>query len=766
MKILHITNEFSKKNFSISSLIIFLTNQLYSKFNVSYSILASFHDKKLFDNKNLFVLDKINWFDILIWPKQLTSKILNYDIIHIHGIWAPIQLLSILICYKNNKKFIIHPHGMLLPEALKSAGYIKFFLKVTFLYISKFLIKKKVNFVSITNQETNAIKNFFSLSKVVRISNPIPFERNNFNTLVKKKIFVYFGRIHAHKNLDLVIEAFKKAKISEEWKLHIYGIVDDNNYLDKLNDLIGENKQIQIKDPVFYHEKQKILEESWLNILVSKSEVLSLSILEASSLNLPSLVNEQIEMIDIEDSVIKTKPLISDIKIKLEEICNWSNKERISRGININKNVLKKTDVNTILSKYNSLYEDFSSKIKDLPSEQNFSFNILSRNNQNFFLITSAYMFNLMFSSFIVVLLVLFGHYSMAAELGVVVSFWVAITQIFSSNMRSIIISEHRKDYALITMMYRLFFSLILILISYFFIKNFISFEYNKIIILFSFLILIQWINDMNLALSEVKNKLSIFKFFVLINSILILLSFIFLLNSNFQSFYYLLIMYMGGILISFYSHYLNLIKLIPKINFKRIYELNIKTVAFLSSFALVFSSLAWRIMIYNVFDKAIAGIFFACFSIGSFPGTLFNSVIGPAFVKQNIKIRNTFKIIIFFLFILILFVSFKNFYIILQIAENNLVGNSFFQFTVSVSLLGSYPMVYAMFLRHKQIQISIQSRINLFQKDIIYGFLITFLVPILYSFGGLLGVSFSFFTASLIALIIYKVQYNFKANI
>ena len=67
------------------------------------------------------------------------------------------------------------------------------------------------------------------------------------------------------------------------------------------------------------------------------------------------------------------------------------------------------------------------------------------------------------------------------------------------------------------------------------------------------------------------------------------------------------------------------------------------------------------------------------------------------------------------------------------------------------------------MFLRHKQIQTSIQSRINLFQKDILYGFLITFLVPMLYLTGGLLGVSFSFFTASLVALILYTATNNLK---
>ena len=55
-------------------------------------------------------------------------------------------------------------------------------------------------------------------------------------------------------------------------------------------------------------------------------------------------------------------------------------------------------------------------------------------------------MFNLMFSSFIVIALVILGHYSIAGELGLVTSFWITLTQIFSSNMRSIVISNKKLN--------------------------------------------------------------------------------------------------------------------------------------------------------------------------------------------------------------------------------------------------------------------------------------------------------------------------------
>ena len=51
MKVLHVTNEFTKKNFSISSLIIYLSSYLYKNYKHSYSILTSSLEKNLFEKK-------------------------------------------------------------------------------------------------------------------------------------------------------------------------------------------------------------------------------------------------------------------------------------------------------------------------------------------------------------------------------------------------------------------------------------------------------------------------------------------------------------------------------------------------------------------------------------------------------------------------------------------------------------------------------------------------------------------------------------------
>ena len=61
MKILHITNEFTKKNFSISSLILYISNFLYKKYHLNFSILTTIFDNSLFKQENINVLKLNNW---------------------------------------------------------------------------------------------------------------------------------------------------------------------------------------------------------------------------------------------------------------------------------------------------------------------------------------------------------------------------------------------------------------------------------------------------------------------------------------------------------------------------------------------------------------------------------------------------------------------------------------------------------------------------------------------------------------------------------
>ena len=776
MKVLHITNEFTKKNFSISSLIIYLSSYLYQNYKHSYSILTSSLEKDLFEKKNIEILSISSWFQYFFSKSILIKKFKDFDHIHIHGLWAPIQFISLLACNEEKIKCVVHPHGMLLDEAVKSAGWIKYIFKQIGLVFLKNILGNNVRFVSITGQETTAIKKYFPNSKITEISNPIPFSFKDIKQTIKKKKIVYFGRIHPHKNLHLVIESFIKANLTNDWSLELYGIRDDENYFKELNKLIKNYSQIKIMEPIFGEEKQKIMKEAWLNILISKSEVLSLSILESCLYGLPSLVNKDIEINDFGDSIIFTNLTTSQIAEKIIEVSSWSLEQREAKEKLVISSVIDKTSIKTISLKYEDMYQDIATEI-DNPSfeekpfidsdteEVQLPFASVLKKNLNFLLISSAYTFNLMFASLLVVSLVILGNYSIAGELGLVISFWITITQIFSSNMRSIVVSEQKTNYANYSLIYRFFFSICSLIIFYFVSTKYLTFENQNLIFLSSALIMSQWVNEMKLVQFEVNKTYKKFNIFLFINIFTIFCTAIILLVNKLVFLEYLL----GGYSLAIVAYLLKDILFYflgnTKATLNNIIKINIQTIAFASSFSIIISSFAWRIMIYYIFDKSLAGIFFACFSIGSFPGTLFNSVIGPAFIKQKIEISNTLKKLSVVMFLFLLVAISLSVYMLLLQESINYIGFEFVFFTISISLTGSYFMSYAMYLRHKKIQTSEQERMYIFKRDIIYGLSITFLIPILYYSGGTVAVSFSFFLASIMAMISYSLNFANSTN-
>ena len=556
MKYLHITNEFTKKNFSLSSLILYISEFLYKNKN-EYSILTSYIEDELFNRKNIQIIFFKKWFDFLLKKKILEEKLLQYNIVHIHGLWAPIQFISLLICIKKRIKCIIHPHGMLLDEAIQSTSLIKLILKKISLFYLGNIIKGNVNFISITNQETKAIKKYFPETNVVEIPNPIPFEIKELKNNNKKRKMVYFGRIHPHKNVHLMINAFLKLNLDKNWKLEIYGIRDDEKYYQKLKKLINNSGQIEIKNPVFGEKKQDIMRESWVNILVSKSEVLSLSILESAVHELPSLVNNKIETKGFEDSIFSTDTSIRELTNNLRLVSEWKKEDRLAYGVRISEQVKKKVSIETIQKKYENIYKDIISSAQSADLTENETLFSFFKNNFNFLLVSGGYMFNLMFSAMLVIIMVALGYYSIAGELGLIISFWITVTQIFSSNMRSIIVSEENKKFAEITMIYRFAFSLIALILFYIITSNYILFENHKLIYVISSLIMFQWINEMSLVQYEIKKEHKIFKYISFINILSVLLTAISIYLSRFDFLFIILILH---VLFTFLSFIKNLI--------------------------------------------------------------------------------------------------------------------------------------------------------------------------------------------------------------
>ena len=315
-----------------------------SKKNTSVVTVANYYNKlnsKSFKNNHIYSFEKISY---LKFYQILKNE--RPNLIHIHGMWKFKQIIICILAKIFNIKIIIQPHGMLLEKAIKSGNYFKYLIKILITFFYEFIIKN-IYFIAVTNQELACIKVYFKNSKIKIIRNP--FRSNYLLSKKIKKNFCFFGRINKHKNLELMILSFIAAKTDKSWKFYIYGIREDEKYFKELKMIIKKfnyEQRIIFKKPVFNeNSKFKIMSQSSYNIIMSKSEILNLSVLESLSLGTMVVVNKVIPYPkEISRLIIFSKPDISSLSKKIKKLSqinliNFSNKKKLQKKFLENYNL-------------------------------------------------------------------------------------------------------------------------------------------------------------------------------------------------------------------------------------------------------------------------------------------------------------------------------------------------------------------------------------------------------------------------------------------
>lgn len=325
MKLIHIVEETSEKNSSINNTVNLLSRYKFIK----KSIIVSPKGKNYLNDHKI---KELSYFNISRFLKRNKP-----DIIHIHGLWNLFYLVFIFEAKNLGIPIIVQPHGMLMKEAMKNKSTINFILKIIFIQIYK-IFRNTISFIAVTKEEKKSISKIFKNNDIIVLPNPIPFRNIQSK---KKKILSFFGRINKHKNIDLMINSFISADLDKSWKFHIYGINDDRVYFLKLKKIVnysGFANRILFEKPIFnLNKKLKKMSEVYLNILMSKSEIMGLSVLECLSVGTKSLVNINFDYPNnISKYLYFTKPNEKKISNKIKKICSLFKNKNKTKSLSSN----------------------------------------------------------------------------------------------------------------------------------------------------------------------------------------------------------------------------------------------------------------------------------------------------------------------------------------------------------------------------------------------------------------------------------------------
>ncbi len=372
MNILFVTEDHSKNNYGITSVVSQLADELVTFDDTIRVVIVTTALNPVLQHENIIVeiVPPIKFGTFWGWNPMLKKRLgdlvvkHHIDMIHIHGIWMAVQLMALSVAKQSKIPCLVSAHGMLEPWLWNRQGLInKYKKKIYFKLLFPNKNVKKTTFHAITKLEEKNIHDLLPEAKTIVLPNAINVSVNlmKFNSIsTLQKNIVFLGRLHPKKGIELLIEAFAVANLTTPWKLIIAGPKSSMQYVNKLELLVSSLKisnRVEFVGSVYGDAKTALLRDAWVMAAPSYSEVVGVVNLEAAMCKLPSITTYETGLWDWEQGGgILIHPAVRDLKIALCEAVQWSVDERLLRGEKSLQLVREKYSWETVIPQWLASY--------------------------------------------------------------------------------------------------------------------------------------------------------------------------------------------------------------------------------------------------------------------------------------------------------------------------------------------------------------------------------------------------------------------------
>lgn len=364
MKILHILSGMGVKDGGTSSCSCALLKGLRSE-NIDAEVLCYepidgdklvsddvFINTVFFPNRNRFLYSK-NF-------KKALLAMQNTSLYHINGLWEYPSIITTIVAKKKGKPYIISPHGMLYPQALKRNEW----LKRTFYH---FFLKKDLQNAAVIHatciEEMLHLRNMGIKTPIAIIPNAI-----ELNGLLEKPIvfkskikFGYLGRVHPRKKIETLLYVWARLGTKvQDAELVIIGSGDDayEKFLQQ------ETQRLKLENVIFTGfltgaAKEEVLEGLSYLAVPSDFENFGMIVVEALALGIPVIASKGTPWQELESHncgwwIANDTETFYEF---FEKALQLPEAERMVMGENGRKLILEKYDSQIVAKKMVQLYQ-------------------------------------------------------------------------------------------------------------------------------------------------------------------------------------------------------------------------------------------------------------------------------------------------------------------------------------------------------------------------------------------------------------------------
>jgi poly(glycerol-phosphate) alpha-glucosyltransferase len=225
----------------------------------------------------------------------------DLDILSVHGLWKYCSVGSQRWHRQTDRPYVVHPHGMLEPWAVRNAVWKK--RVAAFLYENQHL-RGAACLRALSEAEAGSIRSYELRNPICVIPNGVDLPDLRASSVktesTNRKTLLYLGRLHPKKNISNLIRAWNRTFNSQHvsgdrWVLAIAGW-DQSGYEAQLRQLttdLGLLTSVIFLGPQFGADKSECYRTCDAFILPSLSEGLPMAVLEAWSYAKPVLMTAE-----------------------------------------------------------------------------------------------------------------------------------------------------------------------------------------------------------------------------------------------------------------------------------------------------------------------------------------------------------------------------------------------------------------------------------------------------------------------------------------
>lgn len=247
-----------------------------------------------------------SWFASSALFRALKEEMPRADVVHITSIFLAESFFAARMARKFKKPYVISPRGNLMDDPMSRKGMKK---RLYFRFMEKKNLERASAVHFTTEREKRESLAKFSNPNTVVIMNPmeppLPYAafpvREKIGIPPDTKIILSLGRLHPIKGFDTLIPAFAETKKKIPEAVLLIAGPDEGGYRREIEKMASKEK---VTESVFFsgevlgEEKAALFRESTLFVCPSYSENFGMSVLEALSYGIPTVVTEGVGLSD------------------------------------------------------------------------------------------------------------------------------------------------------------------------------------------------------------------------------------------------------------------------------------------------------------------------------------------------------------------------------------------------------------------------------------------------------------------------------------